>query len=44
MLLHVGLNQEHVVTTLLPDYLTLIDRRWERVRELIARVPASAID
>jgi hypothetical protein len=44
MLLHVGLDQEHVTNTLLPDYLNLIDRRWERVRGLIANVPPEAID
>jgi hypothetical protein len=44
MLLHVGLDQEHVTKTLLPDYLSLIDRRWERVQELIARVPPELID
>jgi hypothetical protein len=44
MLLHVGLDQEHVTKTLLPDYLSLIDRRWERVHELLAKAPREPFD
>ena len=44
MLLHVSLNLEHVSTTLLPTHLTMIDRRWPRVRELVGLLPRDAID
>jgi hypothetical protein len=44
MLLHAALNLDHIVKTLLPDHLKMVERRWPRVRELIARLPASAID
>jgi hypothetical protein len=44
MLLHVALNADHVTGSLLPTHLTMIDRRWPRVRELIAQLPREAID
>lgn len=44
MLLHVALNIEHVTTTLLPTHLTMIERRWPRVRELVALLPPEAVD
>lgn len=44
MLLHAALNLDHIVKTLLPDHLNMVERRWPRVRELVARLPASAID
>jgi hypothetical protein len=44
MLLHAALNVEHIVQTLLPHHLAVVERRAPRLRELIARLPASAID
>jgi hypothetical protein len=44
MLLHVALNLDHVATTLLPTHLAMIDRRWPRVRELVALLPPDAVD
>jgi hypothetical protein len=44
MLLHAALDLDHIVQSLLPGHLTMVKRRWPRVRELIARLPANAID
>jgi hypothetical protein len=44
MLLHAALDLEHIVASLLPAHLTMVERRWPRVRELVARLPPSAID
>jgi hypothetical protein len=44
MLLHAALDLVHVVDSLLPAHLTMVERRWPRVCELVARLPASAID
>jgi hypothetical protein len=44
MLLYVSLDHRHVIESLLPSHLTLIDRRWPRVRELVAKIPAEEID
>jgi hypothetical protein len=44
MLLHAALDLNHVLKTLLPAHLLMVERRWPRVRELVARLPASAID
>ena len=44
MLLHVALNLEHVTTTLLPAHLTMVERRWPRVQELVSLLPHDAID
>jgi hypothetical protein len=44
MLLHAALDLSHIVDTLLPAHLTMVERRWPRVRELVARLPADAID
>lgn len=38
MLLHVALSLEHVVDKLLPAHLSMIERRWPRVEELVAAV------
>ncbi|HLK35469.1 MAG TPA: hypothetical protein VKU41_01870 [Polyangiaceae bacterium] len=44
MLLHAALSLDHIVASLLPHQLTMVTRRWPRVHELIARLPANAID
>jgi hypothetical protein len=44
MLLHAALDLAHIVASLLPGHLTMVERRWPRVRELIARLPPTAID
>jgi hypothetical protein len=44
MLLHVALDLDHVTTSLLPEQLTMIERRWPRVRDLVAQLPSDAID
>jgi hypothetical protein len=33
MVQHMSLSLEHIVEKILPDHLTMIDRRWERERE-----------
>lgn len=44
MLLHAALDLDHVVKTLLPAHLTMVERRLTRVRELVAQLPARDID
>jgi hypothetical protein len=43
MLLHLALPFERVATSWLPGHLALIDRRWTRMREIVARLPPEAI-
>jgi hypothetical protein len=44
MLLHVALGLDHVTTSLLPRHLTMIERRYPSVLELVSRLPPDAID
>jgi hypothetical protein len=44
MLLHAALKLDHVMASLLPRHLPMVERRWPRVRELVARLPPTAID
>jgi hypothetical protein len=44
MLLHVALRMRHVVDSLLPSHLAMIERRADQVRSLVAGLPAAAID
>jgi len=43
MLLHVALGVDHITKSLLPVHLTMIERRWPRVRELLAALPKDAV-
>jgi len=43
MLLHVALGLDHVTTSLLPTHLTMIERRYPSVRELVRQLPPHAI-
>jgi hypothetical protein len=43
MLLHAALDLDHVLKTLLPGHLSMVERRLSRVRELVAQLPADAI-
>ena len=44
MLLHVSLGLDHVTTSLLPTHLTMIERRYPNVLELVSQLPRDAID
>ena len=44
MLLHVALSMDHVIAELLPSHLSMIERRQDRLKRLIARLPQEAID
>ena len=43
MLLHVALHLDHVTTSLLPTHLTMIERRYPSVLELVSQLPPHAI-
>lgn len=44
MLLHAALDLDHILRSLLPKHLTMVERRLSRVRELVARLPADEIN
>lgn len=44
MLFHFALDLEHVKTTLLPNQIRMIERRWERVSALITRLPEHVLE
>ena len=44
MLLHVALSLEHVAERLLPNHLSMVDRRWLQLAPLLSQLPRSAID
>jgi len=43
MILHAALDLDHVVKSLLPSHITMVERRLPRVREIVARRPGGAI-
>ena len=43
MLLHVALGLDHVTTSLLPTHMTMIERRYPSVLELVSQLPPDAI-
>ena len=43
MLLHVALSLEHVTQRLLPNHLSMVDRRWHQVTQLLKQLPPAAV-
>lgn len=44
MLFHFALDLEHVTTSLLPNQIRMIERRWSRVSELVTKLPRHFLD
>lgn len=44
MLFHFALDLDHVTTSLLPSQIRMIERRWERVSDLVTKLPAHLLE
>ncbi|HEU5076734.1 MAG TPA: hypothetical protein VFU02_21240 [Polyangiaceae bacterium] len=44
MLFHFALDLDHVTTSLLPNQIRMIERRWDRVSDLVRKLPKRFLD